>query len=178
MSMNTLRLLLRPWCENDADALYKYARDPDIGPRCGWMPHTSCENSLAVIRTVLARPGCWAVTLKETGEVIGSVSLMQGEAAHAPLTDTEAEIGYWIARPYWGQGYACEAAQRIIRYAFSDLSCTALWCGYHDGNDQSRRVSEKCGFRYHHTNRLEFIPQLGCHKTVHYTRLLPTEKQA
>ena len=116
MSMNTLRLLLRPWCENDADALYKYARDPEIGPRCGWMPHTSRENSLAVIRTVLARPGCWAVTLKETGEVIGSVSLMRGEAAHAPLTDTEAEIGYWIARPYWGQGYACEAAREIIPF--------------------------------------------------------------
>ena len=99
MNLYTERLLLRPWRESDVEMLYTHARDPEIGPRCGWMPHTSRENSLAVIRTVLARPGCWAITLEETGEVIGSVSLMRGEAAHAPLTDTEAEIGYWIARP-------------------------------------------------------------------------------
>ena len=173
MNLYTERLLLRPWRESDVEMLYTHARDPEIGPRCGWMPHTSRENSLAVIRTVLARPGCWAITLEETGEVIGSVSLMRGEAAHAPLTDTEAEIGYWIARPYWGQGYACEAAREIVRYAFDEQGCTALWCGFHDGNEQSRRVSEKCGFRYHHTNRLEFIPKLGCHRQVHYARLLP-----
>ncbi|MBQ3096287.1 MAG: GNAT family N-acetyltransferase [Clostridia bacterium] len=178
MNLYTERLLLRPWRESDAEMLYTHARDPEIGPRCGWMPHTSRENSLAVIRTVLCRPNCWAIVLRETDEVIGSVSLMQGEAAHAPLAEGEAEIGYWLARPYWGQGLMPETVRRVIRYAFDKLSCTALWCGFHDGNEQSRRVGEKCGFRYHHTNRLEFIPQLGCHRQVHYTRLLPTEKQA
>ncbi|MBR3692860.1 MAG: GNAT family N-acetyltransferase [Clostridia bacterium] len=176
MILYTERLILRPWQESDADILYLHARDPEIGLRCGWMPHTSRENSLEVIRTVLARPNCWAITRKASGVLIGSVSLMRGEAGHAPLSDTEGEIGYWIARPHWGKGYACEAAQRIIRYAFGELSCTALWCGYFDGNVQSRRVGEKCGFTYHHTNPLEFISQLGCHKIVHYTKLCAPNK--
>ena len=65
--IETERLILRPWQENDADALFKYARDPDIGPIAGWTPHTSVENSLEIIRTVFAAPETYAVVLKKNG---------------------------------------------------------------------------------------------------------------
>lgn len=51
MILETERLILRPWCEDDANELYKYASDPEVGPPAGWLPHTSVENSREIIRT-------------------------------------------------------------------------------------------------------------------------------
>lgn len=72
--MKTERLILRPWTEEDAASLYKYAQDPKIGPIAGWPPHTSVENSREVIRDILSAPETYAVVLKETNEPIGSVA--------------------------------------------------------------------------------------------------------
>lgn len=74
--LETDRLILRPWRETDADALFKYASDPDVGPRAGWPPHKSAEESLEVIRTVFSGEGMWAVELKATGEVTGCVGYL------------------------------------------------------------------------------------------------------
>ena len=71
--LTTDRLILRPWRESDAGILYKYAKDPEIGPAAGWPPHTSVEDSLEVIRTVFSAPETYAVVLKETGEPVGSI---------------------------------------------------------------------------------------------------------
>ena len=76
--METQRLILRPWIEADAEALYKYAKDPAIGPIAGWPPHTSVENSKDVIRNILSAPETYAVVLKETNEPIGSVGMVIG----------------------------------------------------------------------------------------------------
>ena len=67
MILETERLILRPWCEDDAEELYKYASDPEVGPPAGWPPHTSVENSREIIRTVLSAPETYAVCLKENG---------------------------------------------------------------------------------------------------------------
>ena len=69
--LETERLILRDWRESDADALFKYASHPDVGPRAGWPPHKSWEESLNIIRTVFSGEGMWAVELKATGEAIG-----------------------------------------------------------------------------------------------------------
>lgn len=96
--INTERLILRPWQESDAEALYKYAQDPAIGPIAGWPPHTSVEDSLNIIRTVFAAPETYAVELKQTGEPVGSIGIMFGDGLHsAEMQENEAEIGYWIA---------------------------------------------------------------------------------
>lgn len=62
--LETSRLILRPWCDSDAQALYRWARDPEVGPSAGWAPHTSVENSREIIRTVLSEEGTFAVLLK------------------------------------------------------------------------------------------------------------------
>ena len=72
--IETERLILRPWQEDDAEALYKYASDPDIGPPAGWPPHTSVEKSRDIIRTVFAAPETYAVCLKDDIP-IGSIGL-------------------------------------------------------------------------------------------------------
>lgn len=83
--IETERLILRPWQENDADALFKYARDPDIGPIADWTPHTSVENSLEIIRTVFAAPETYAVVLKNTGEPIGCCRIMFSNGLHSAI---------------------------------------------------------------------------------------------
>ena len=119
----TGRLILRPWQESDAEALYKYARDPAIGPIAGWPPHTSVEDSLNVIRTVFSAPETYAVVLKETGGPVGSAGIMFGEGLHsARMKADEAEIGYWIGRPYWGQGLISEAVRCLLRRRLDDIT--------------------------------------------------------
>ena len=148
MILQTKRLILRPWSENDAEELYKYASDPEVGPPAGWPPHTSVENSLEIIRTVLSAPETYAVCLKENGKPIGSVGLHRNDLAER---DDEYELGYWIGKPFWGQGLIPEASRELLRYAFEDLGMNRIWCGYYDGNEKSRRVQEKLGFVFNHT---------------------------
>ena len=175
MRFETPRLVLRPWEERDAEALYKYAADPAVGPIAGWPPHTSVGNSRAIIRTVLAVPETYAVVLKQTGEPVGSIGRHFGDRSHiAHIADDEAEIGYWIGVPYWGQGLIPEAVRRLLRHCFEDLGLQAVWCGYYDGNRQSQRVQEKCGFRFDHTELGKRSP-LGDLRTEHFTRLRRTE---
>ena len=174
-TFETPRLLLRPWREEDAEALYKYAKDPAVGPIAGWPPHTSVGNSLEIIRTILAAPETYAVVLKQTGEPVGSIGIMFGNTTHsAAIADDEAEIGYWIGVPYWGQGLIPEAVRRLLHHCFEDLDLQAVWCGYYDGNVRSKRVQEKCGFRFDHTEVDKRSP-LGDIRTEHFTKLHRTE---
>ena len=171
----TERLILRLWEEADAEALYKYAQNPAIGPIAGWPPHTSVEDSLNIIRTVFAAPETYAVVLKATGEPVGSVGIMFGDGLHsASMKQGEAEIGSWIGEPYWGKGLIPEAVRCLLRRCFKDLEMTAVWCGYYDGNIKSRRVMEKCGFRFHHTEVGNISP-LGDVRTEHFMRMTKDE---
>ena len=178
IELETPRLLLRPWREEAAEALDAYAKDPAVGPAAGWPPHTRVENSREIILTVLSEPITWAVVLKETDLPVGSFGLMIGDNSHLNLPETEAEIGYWIGRPCWGQGLIPEAMRRVQCYAFGELRMERLWCGYFAGNEKSKRVQEKCGFAYHHT-----IPELDCPligevRTEHITTLAKAEWEA
>ena len=163
----TQRLLLRPWREADAESLYRYASDPDVGPAAGWPVHTDVENSREIIRTVLSAEGTYAVCLRETGVPIGSVGLKTGEQTDMTERTDECEIGYWLGKPYWGQGLIPEAVDALLDYAFEGLEMRAVWCGYYDGNEKSRRVQEKCGFTYHHTTEGLEVPLLGEIRTGH-----------
>ena len=71
--METATILLRRWRETDAEALYKYASDPEVGPRAGWPAHRSVEESLEIIRSVFTNDSTWAIVLRETGEAIGCI---------------------------------------------------------------------------------------------------------
>lgn len=175
MELKTERLILRPWEESDAYSLYEYAKDDRVGPIAGWHVHTSVENSLEIIRTVLSAPETYAVCLKENNIAIGSIGLMIGMQSHLTLPDTEGEIGYWIGVPFWGQGLIPEATKELIRHAFEDLELETLWCGYFDGNEKSKRVQEKCGFTYHHTDKDIHWKLMDDIRTDHITRLTREE---
>lgn len=164
MILETKRLILRPWCEDDAEELYKYASDPEVGPPAGWPPHTSVENSREIIRTVLSASETYAVCLKEDGKPIGSIGFHRNDLAE---DDDEYELSYWIGKPFWGRGLIPEASREMLRYAFEDLGMNRIWCGYYDGNEKSRRVQKKLGFVYQHKTEGIEVKQMNEIRTGH-----------
>ena len=151
MILTTDRLILRPWTEKDAESLYKYAKDQDVGTPAGWPAHKSVEESLDVIKTVFTGKECYAICEKDNNEAIGAVELKLNGHTDMTERDDECELGYWLGKPFWGKGYMPEAAKELIRRGFEDLKMTTIWCGYYEGNEKSKRVQEKLGFLYHHT---------------------------
>lgn len=162
----TQRLCLRPWQPGDAEALFAYASSPEIGPAAGWPPHQSVEESREIIRRVLCGSQCYAVCLKDSDEPIGSIELK--DSAHSDWAESslEAELGYWIGRPYWGQGLMSEAVRALLAHGFDTLGLARIWCGYYAGNERSRRVQEKLGFRYVGEVPDVFLPLLNERRTL------------
>ena len=160
MVLETERLLLRPWTEADAEVCYRYAKDPQVGPSAGWPVHESVEDSRRIIREALSAPETYAVVWKATGLPVGSIGLKRG--ADTDLTDRadECELGYWLGVPYWGRGIMPEAAKALLRRAFEELGMKKVWCAYYDGNEKSKRVQEKLGFRYRWTTEDVDVPLL------------------
>ncbi len=171
--LETKRLVLRAWNETDADDLFEYAKDTEVGPSTGWPPHTSVEQSREIIRNILIEPENYAVCLN--GKVIGSISLKMNGHSNMTERDDECELGYWIGKPFWGQGLIPEASRELLRHAFEDLNMRAVWCGYYDGNEKSHRVQEKLGFVHQHTVHDLDVPQLGEKRTEHIS--LMTKEQ-
>ena len=169
MIFYTKRLILRPWKEEDAMDLYTYAKDPQVGPVAGWPVHTSVENSKEIIRTVLQVANTYAICLKEDGKAIGSIGLFEPCETYTNDHVDELEIGYWIGVPFWGKGYVPEAIRCLQKYAFEELECKGLWCGYYDGNEKSKRCQEKCGFIYHHSEQDKDVPLMNEKRIEHYT---------
>lgn len=169
MTITTERLILRPWQESDAESLYEYAKDPLVGPAAGWPVHTSVENSREIIKNVLSDEYTFAVCLKEDNKAIGSIGLMAARTDCA--AEGELEIGYWLGVPFWGRGYMPEAVRALQEYAFTELGCGAMWCGYYEFNEKSKRCMEKCGFTYHHTENDRPCSLLSECRTEIFTKL-------
>ena len=177
MILSTERLILRPWNENDAEECYKYAKDPRVGTPAGWPAHKSVEETKQIIKQILMKDETYAIVWKETGLPVGSISLMFGNQSDLVQNENECELGYWIGVPYWGKGIMPEAATELLRHAFEDLGVEKVWCGYYDGNEKSKRVQEKLGFRFHHTTEKVDVPQL-CETRKGHVNLLTKEERS
>lgn len=145
--IETKRLRFRLWRESDAEALFKYASDPDVGPRAGWPPHQSVEESLKVIKDIFSNGHTWALELKKTGEPIGCMGYYDVGESNIEIGPEDAELGYWIAKPYWNQGLCTEALRAMIDWCFNKKGFQVLWSDFFVDNPASGRVMEKCGFR-------------------------------
>ena len=140
--LETERLILREFRESDAEDLYEYAHDPEVGPNAGWKPHESLDESRGVVKNFIQSGEVWAIEDKASHKVIGSIGLHKRERECEPF---DRELGYVLSRDYWGRGLMTEAAGRIVQYAF-DNGMKTLLVSHFDGNDRSRRVIEKLGF--------------------------------
>lgn len=140
------RLLLRPWQDADAPLLYQYACDPDVGPRAGWAPHQSVEESLHIIRTVFGNDTTWAIVLKESNLLVGAIGYGDSCECHLPAFPDEPTVGYWVAKPFWNRGICTEALQLLVNHVRRTTAISSLISGHFTDNSASGRVMEKCGF--------------------------------
>ncbi len=148
--IETERLILRGWREEDLADFNAYASVDGVGEMAGWRHHQSQDESKRILDSFMAEKDVLALEHKRDRKVIGSIGL------HASWASVEAayrhlrirEVGYVLARDYWGQGLMPEAVRALIRYGFGPMDLEALTCGHFVSNSQSRRVIEKCGFCY------------------------------
>lgn len=146
-NISTRRLLLTPWrdCQKDAEELYAYAKDPEVGPNAGWKPHESVEESGQIIRQLFMESNTWAIREKDTCKIIGSISLEQDRRRE----DVKSmEMGYSLSRDCWGKGYMTEAAKAVMSYGFEKYGLVVMSICTSPLNKRSQRVIEKCGFTY------------------------------
>ena len=169
--LETERLILRRWEDADAENLYEYARDPDVGPIAGWPPHQNIGESREVIRNVLSGREAYAICLKTDSRAIGAIELKLNGHTDMTESDDECELGYWLGKPFWGQGLMPEAVREMLRHAFEDIGMTKVWVGYYEGNGKSKRVQEKCGFRFQWKSEGVDVPLMHEERTGYVSSL-------
>ena len=148
--IETKRLILRAFTLKDLDDFYEYASVQGVGERAGWTHHKSKQESQEILKRFIAEDKTFAICLKKDGKVIGSLGV-EKYGLEESLTEFNGylgrEIGYVLAKPYWGKGIMPEAVTAVIEYLFKEVGLDFLICGYYDFNAQSKRVQEKCGFK-------------------------------
>lgn len=142
----TDRLLLRPFDVADASEVQRLAGDYEVASSALGIPYPYPDGAAeAWIATLL--PGfekgahaVYAVTLRSEQDLVGAAGLVEANRRHG-----RAELGYWVGRPYWGCGYATEAARAVIEYGFSVMGLHRVYAMHFSRNPASGRVMEKCG---------------------------------
>lgn len=171
MILQTLRLILRPWRSDDAECLYRYASDPEVGPRAGWPPHKSVEESRTIIDAVFSNEYMWAITLRGNDEPIGCVGYLPAEICNLDIASDEVEVGYWVARPFWNRGICTEALREVVRHCFEDKHFSALWGDCFLDNPASAKVMLHLGFQDCHSETHCQKLQVGSDKPVMVLKL-------
>jgi ribosomal-protein-alanine N-acetyltransferase len=145
-TLETGRLKLRPFALADAKRVQELAGDPDIAAPTLGIPHPYPDG--AAEAWISTHAGGFdqgtlldlSITLKPHGELIGAVGLSSIDKANA-----RAELGYWIGKPYWNQGYCTEACRAIIEYGFCHLDLNRVQARHLPWNPASGRVMQKLG---------------------------------
>lgn len=147
--IETERLILRPITLADVPAIFEYASNPNVSRYVPWSVHQSIADSEAFVRDfVLANyakeiPEPWGVTIKEGGDtVVGTVGCMW-----APQSCKTMELGYILAEPVWGNGYAYEASCAVLDYVYTNYDVNRIYAKCHLDNVGSARVMEKLGMK-------------------------------
>lgn len=153
--LQTPRMTLRPWKESDLEDFYAYASVDGVGQMAGWTPHKSREESQMILNSFVRHRKCFA--LEYQGKVIGSLGIEEyDELCYPELTELRGrELGYVLSKEFWGRGLMPEAVRAVMAYLFETVGVDFLLVGHFDRNNQSRRVVEKCDFRFIKTRPYE-----------------------
>jgi ribosomal-protein-alanine N-acetyltransferase len=146
--LETERLLLRKIGVDDADDMFEYGRDPEVTKYLMWEPHRTVDDSIEFIRWVMRQYDAgeiapWGMEIKETGKFIGTVGYHEWNVRHG-----RAEIGYSLARSFWGLGYMTEAVRAVIDFGFGVMGLNRVEANCFIENKGSARVMEKCGMKF------------------------------
>jgi len=151
LEIETERLILRAIRKDDLDDLNAFASVEGVGEAAGWPHHKSKDETLGILKIFLAEKNVLALVFKENGKVIGTLGFHKSwanEDEELKNLNTR-EIGFVLAKDYWGQGIMTEAVNAIINYCFIFTELDAITVAHFLGNDRSKRVIEKCGFSFY-----------------------------
>ncbi|HJT80493.1 MAG TPA: GNAT family N-acetyltransferase [Chthoniobacterales bacterium] len=174
--IRTARLLLRKARREDAPLMFAaYAQDPEVTRYLLWRPHADVSESYAAIDRFLAAWDAqsefvWLI-FKDRTELIGSIAARKQEDAF--------NLGYLLARPFWGRAYMPEAIRAVVDWAFTNPSISQVWAECDLENRASARALEKSGFvREGVLSQFQIFPNLSptprdCYRYVLLRRLLP-----
>lgn len=155
--LETSRLRLRPMAMEDAPDVYPFMLDPEIAANTALIPYPYPPGAAeGWIQACMATADhgeeyTFAIRLKQSDggdRFIGAIGI--GPDGGFPY---RGQIGYWLGKPYWGQGYMSEAARRVIRFGFEELGMHRIYATHFDFNPASGRVMQKAGMRYEGTQR-------------------------
>lgn len=140
----TERLVLRPPHDDDLPDLVEFANNRRVADMLARMPYPYGEAEgrafLALSRSGRSADTVYALALGENGAFVGCAGLNR--------TERGLVLGYWVGQPYWGRGYATEAAHALVDLAFRATCIETLEVSCRVTNPASRRVIHKCGFQY------------------------------
>lgn len=148
--IETDRLILRAWKEDDLQYFFDYASVEGVGEMAGWRHHDCIATTQKILQSFIKEKNVFAIVSKQDHKVIGSLGL------HYSWANTDEnykfmkvkEIGYVLSKAHWGNGYMPEAVNAIIAFCFKKYELDAVTCGHFIHNAQSQRVIEKCGFTF------------------------------
>ena len=155
--LETERLRLRPFTLDDEAAVFALASDPDVARFMRFEAHRTFADTRAFLELVLqhygrSEPFAWAIVSREDGRLIGSCGFPKQNDMR-----NSAEIGYWLGKPYWGRGYAVEAARALVRFGFEEMGLDRVEAKCFVENRAGHRVIEKLGMNFEGTDRSEMI---------------------
>lgn len=144
-SLTTERLTLCRITEEFAADMYEYSGDPDVTKYLTWSPHSGQKETERYIRILQKKYADgsfndWGLVLKDSGKFIGTCGYTSFN-----YEENTAEVGYVLAKPYWGQALAPEAVKAVMRFGFEQFGLDGYTAKYMEGNDASGRVMQKCG---------------------------------
>ena len=147
-TLATKRLILRPFTLADAPEVQKLAGSFEIADTTLNLPHPYPDG--AAESWISAHQKTWelgsgltlAITMKDTGQLIGAIGLTINKDHH------RAEMGYWVAVPFWGKGFCTEAARAMLGHGFSELKLNRIYATHLTRNPASGKVMQKIGMKY------------------------------
>ena len=146
-TLRTQRLVLRPFTLADAPRVQKLAGEREVALNTLTIPHPYPDGAAEEwIRSHELKEGEVGFAIDD-GQLVGAIGLK------VKRDDDIAELGYWIGVPYWGLGYASEAAAEVIRYGFEELQLNKIYAAHFTRNLASGRVMQKLGMCYEGTLR-------------------------
>ena len=148
VTLETERLILRPWRASDLEDLFEYASVDGVGQMAGWLPHRDIEESRIILGKFIEHKKTFA--LEFCGKVIGSLGIEEYRRSSYPqFEDLRCRaLGYVLSRDYWGHGLMPEAVKAVLAYLFDSVNLDAVFCSHYLWNGQSKRVIEKSGFSH------------------------------
>ncbi|GHI00674.1 GNAT family N-acetyltransferase [Neobacillus kokaensis] len=173
-TLETERLILRKITLGDVDDLYEYCSNEEVSKYVTWDKHKWPSDTKKFVNFVLQqyenkKVAPWGIEYKETGKLLGTIDFVWWRPEH-----NSAEIGYCLAKDYWGRGITSEAAKELIKFGFEKMDLIRIQARCFTENIGSQRVMEKAGMSFEGINRKAMFIK-GKHRDLKIYSILKEE---